>query len=140
MAASLLFVGYEIKQSRDIAIADVYQQRAALMVQIQTSSYSTEAYESAWKRQKAGESLSDADKSLIVYVESSPWMTYYENNHFQYELGLLSAEQWEASKRAITVLAKKPGVLEWWGSKRVDFTVSFAEEVDEIFAQQGTTN
>jgi hypothetical protein len=32
--ASLIFVGLEIKQSRDIAVADIYQQRSAMWIDI----------------------------------------------------------------------------------------------------------
>lgn len=130
--ASLLFVGFEIKQSRDIAIADVYQQRAALMIHIQTNSYSVEAYEMALEKELSEESLSEVEKDLVVYVETSPWMTYYENVYFQHELGLLSVEQWEASKRAIYNRRNDPDVLDWWHLKRVDFTSSFAKEVDAL--------
>ena len=40
--ASLLFVGFEIKQSRDIAIADIYQQRSSMALDIALSKYSPE--------------------------------------------------------------------------------------------------
>ena len=50
ICASLLFVGYEIKQSKDIAIADIYQQRATMWKDIEMGFYSPEQFESAYKK------------------------------------------------------------------------------------------
>ncbi len=55
IVGSLVFVGLEIKQSRDIAIADVYQQQAALLATIQINYESSEEFYEARREFSSGE-------------------------------------------------------------------------------------
>ena len=132
---SLIFVGLEIQQSRQIAIADIYQQRAALVVQVQATRFSPEQYRSAFDKFSAGERISDAEERLLDYA-ANPWFSYLENNHFQYQIGLLSEEQWVASRNTIRPYAHQQQFLDWWEIERSSWRESFALEVDKVIAEE----
>ena len=85
---SLIFVGLEIQQSRQIAIADVFQQKSALAVQVQQGSLSAEHLSSTFQKLSRGERLTSEEVELLGFAQN-PWFQYWENNHFQYEIGLL---------------------------------------------------
>jgi hypothetical protein len=135
IVASLIFVGLELQQSRKIAIADIYQQRAALAIDVQTSLIVPEQRLEIFRKYTAGESLSDFEKGLLNF-SNNPWLSYYENNHFQYQLGLLSAEQWIASRKAMRTMVRRPIFRDWWEEERSSWRESFALEVDSVMEEE----
>ena len=65
----------------------------------------------------------------------TPIFTYWENNHFQYEMGLLSEEQWLSSRNAIQAMVARPEVQFWWQTERKEMRTSFADIVDRAIAE-----
>jgi hypothetical protein len=128
---SLIFVGLEIQQSREIAIADIYQQRTALMLQQLSFVVPPEAIDESWRKERAGEELTQDDE-FYLYMRTASRIAYWENNHFQYQQGLLSEEQWVASSKAILQRANDPQFRRIWDIEREIVRKSFADVVDEI--------
>ncbi len=135
LIASLLFVGLELRQSRKIAIADIYQQRSAMLIDVHSIRLSSELLHDTIRKARAGESLTDTEQGLL-HVSFLPLFSYWENNHFQYQMGLLPEEQWNASRNSMSNFIKRPGFLEWWEGERIQVRKSFATAVDEIIAKE----
>jgi hypothetical protein len=134
---SLIFVGLQIQQSREIAIADIYQQRTAILIQQLGFSFPPEVAYESWRKARAGEELSPEDE-LVIHISIAARIAYWENNHFQYQLGLMPEEQWEASRKAIGGMAKRdPRFLTVWNTERTVVRKSFADEVDLILREEG---
>jgi len=131
---SLIFVGLEIQQSREIAIADIYQQRAALAIQVQQSTILVEKYSTAIDKLLSGEALDRREANILKWSQN-PWFQYWENNHFQYEIGLLSEAAWQPSRNALRDRLRMPIYQEWWEMNRSYWRDSFAQEVDEILKE-----
>ena len=51
-------------------------------------------------KDSTGESLSPAERYALTNRFAAR-IAYWENNHLQYQIGLLPEEQWEASKNSI---------------------------------------
>lgn len=128
---SLIFVGVQIRQSRDIAIADIYQQRTALLLDNFYVDVPAETEFRAFMKERAGEPL-DPDEEYALTNRYAARIAYWENNHFQYQIGLLPEEQWEASKNSIRGQASQQAFLDTWESERFQLRSSFADEVDGI--------
>ena len=136
IVGSLIFVGFEIKQSRDIAIADVYQQQAALLIDVQTSQMLPELFVEASRERIEGEELSDHEVRMLR-LGHLPWLTYYENIHFQHEKGMISEELWESIKVDIRNRVNGESYfVEMWEMVRHSWRRSFAEEVDQIIREE----
>ena len=131
---SLIFVGLQIQQSREIAIADIYQQRTALLLQQLSLVIPPEEIHKAWRKERAGELLSPDDE-FAIYIRTAARIAYWENNHFQYQIGLLAEEQWNASKNAIRIAVMGPTFLDVWEIERGQVRKSFADAIDEIVAE-----
>ena len=58
---SLIFVGLEIQQSREIAIADIHQQKAAMAIQVQQGFVSVDRYNVAIEKALYGGDLTESD-------------------------------------------------------------------------------
>ena len=133
--ASLLFVGFEIKQSRDLAMADIYQQRTGMWVDIVLSRYSAEQYRTAMNKARYhGDTMTKEDKDVLqdaLYARFS----FYENLHFQYQLGLIASEEWEASLVSIAEDITLPCHNFWNENERKYWRQSFADDIDALKAQ-----
>jgi len=134
---SLIFVGVQIQQSREIAIADIYQQRTALLLQNFNSAVPPETEFRAWIKERAGEPLSPDEKYALV-IRYAARIAYWENNHFQYQVGLLPEEQWEASKNSIRGQAHQQAFLDTWERERFQLRKSFADEIDRILENEAS--
>ena len=135
IVGSLVFVGLEIQQSREIAIADVYQQQAALLIDIQTNEIAADDLSAARIKSRQGEALTDADYRLLFYG-ILPWLTYYENIHFQYQAGLLSEEHWLSAIDAMRNLVRGPNFRMYWEYVGATWRESFAREINELIQEE----
>ena len=133
--ASLLFVGLEMQQSRQIAIADIYQQRAEMIVQVNSIPLTSQILYEIWSKVEAGETLTNTEQELLNQ-SWNPYFNYVENNHFQYQLGLLSEEQWISSRNNLRSRARNPLFLEWWEVERENWRESFAQEIDDLIEEE----
>lgn len=93
IVASLIFVGLQLKQGHEVALAAQYQARAEAYMD-----FSLAGIEADWMipplRSLGGEKVSARDISAVMWQ----W-TYFDNNNFQYQSGFLTAEAWNALVR-----------------------------------------
>ena len=135
LIASLVFVGFELKLSRQLAIADGYQQRTALSIEVQLSDL--EAFDRLapiYQKLTADQPLSPGEKRYYIST-TLPWLSYWENIHFQHQVGLLSDEQWLSSRNSLRNVAQISAFQEWWPEQRNSWRDSFAREVEALIAE-----
>jgi hypothetical protein len=133
--ASLVFVGLEMQQSRQIAIADIYQQRAEMIIQVNSIRLTSEILHETRSKLEAGDTLTGTEQDLLD-ASWNPGLNYAENNHFQYQLGLLSEEQWLSTRNNWRERVRNPVFLEWWKGDRASWRESFAQAVDELIEEE----
>ena len=133
--ASLVFLGMELRQSQKIAIADAYQQRSALLLQVQTTQYSPEQLSQVVHKELTGQSLSAFEEHILTYGWY-PWFTYWENVHYQYELGMVTEEQWQSSRNTMRFMTDLPHFESWWARERERLRATFAAEMDEVLKEE----
>ena len=101
--ASLVFVGIQLKQSQEIAIAGQNQERQsvavdyyAALIQIDevVDVYGASHREHLDKDIGAENSRSDRFVGLS-YIRSRIRLSIYDNNHFQFEAGFMTKESWQ---------------------------------------------
>jgi hypothetical protein len=132
---SLIFVGLQIKQSGDIATADIYQQRSAMWIDIALSKYSPEQYEAViTKRGSENSTLTEADIAVLGNLAAARF-TYYENIHFQYQLGMINEEEWRATQRVISSDFLKPCLSSYWRETKRYWRESFVSDIDTLQQQ-----
>ena len=134
IVASLVFVGIELRQARQIAIADMYQQRSSMLIDLHAARLSSEPLTQSMNKMDAGEALGDWESGLVNTAHYL-FLTYWENIHFQFEYGLMPEEQWQASQRAMAnYLRTTPGAMDFWNSAKLAMRVSFVNAVEEVIA------
>lgn len=120
VVASLIFVGLQMKQSQEIAIAAQYQERYATAVEywIGRSAHPSDMrrvaeiqYEEFGRPDGALNELSPEEFG-IMYASARQSLVMYDNYHFQYTAGFLTEEAWETYKRQMRGFIHGP-IIQW---------------------------
>lgn len=140
VVASLLFVGMELRQAKEIAMSAANQARTDTTMQLVTILATDPVLRSSAIKHASGdaESLSDDELMagrLMAYVT----LIMYENVHQQYLHGFITEDRWQATRNTLkSGLRRGGGVVptraryernpETWGQP-------FQEVVNEIIAE-----
>lgn len=93
--ASLIFVGLQLKQSQEIALATQYQARAEATMNL-TLAHIEADYTVRIPTLRAGLSDEVSSRDINTYL----WLWIAMDNHFyQYQAGFLSEQAWQAQLR-----------------------------------------
>ena len=129
---ALIAVAYEIRQSRDIAIADMFQQRSAMWLELSLHKSSPEQYATIQNKFADGDfALTEAQIQVLESLHSANFV-YFENLHFQYQMGLIPEEEWHALQKHIAIDFLTPCLNEWWGRSRNFWRESFVKSIDSL--------
>jgi hypothetical protein len=129
---SLLFVGFEIKQSRDIAEVEVYAQRAELDVMIRSQYIPSDKIFEIQKKEASGEALSEFELTKLLFAYGNTFI-YWENNHFLHHKGLLSQDHWQATRQSmISAFMRIPTFFDYWDLSAHEYRQGFRDEVDKV--------
>jgi hypothetical protein len=133
LVASLIFVGFQIKQTQEIAEAEAYQARAATSVELSAMAASSPEFTSGMAKLYAGnvDELTAQEKVSTEYFFGAE-MTVYENHHFQFEAGYLPKEHWDRNVSGLRCLLTLPYVREVIANW--EWRESFQQVIDEIMA------
>jgi hypothetical protein len=96
LVASLIFVGFQIKQTHEIAISSAYQERTATAIEMITANAANENGLAAWYRPQTAADLDSLspEEAWAGRQMSLGLLLAYDNNHFQFESGFISGDAW----------------------------------------------
>jgi len=103
VVVSLVFVGYQLKQSQDIAIAGQNQERQSVALDYYASLIQVDEivdYYGAQHREHLDANFDienrRSDRMIgLSYIRSRMRLSIFDNNHFQYQSGFMTAESWQ---------------------------------------------
>jgi len=148
VVASLIFVGLQMKQSHEIAIAAQFQERAiaandvllalmesevavaigqAILDQSETQNWPAKIR--AWIATQSPERLG----SRIFGFRAL--MTLYDNNHFQYEAGFLDEDSWRAFRIRMIGVLSDPFNQALYKNRKHVYRVRFQIAVDDVISE-----
>ena len=94
--ASLIFVGIQLKQTQDIALASTYNARASQTIDANAAGLATPQYYSGMAKIYSDKrDQLTAEEYIALEQESTIFLTIFENNHYQYTVGFLPEEHWQ---------------------------------------------
>ena len=123
LVASLVFVGLQMQQDRDIARVMIYQSRASTLAEIYIAAASSPEAMAAQIKSRYG----DPDKEIQIDDWPAPvtaqnmflgafqvnaFMAVADNSFFQYQEGFLPAEHWTSVKSSLINLASNNPFLQ----------------------------
>ena len=136
VVASLALVAYELKLNRDVAMAQIYQERTGIISDQIVGTMGIEAYQQARISKRNKQSVSEIEQGLIIdslLLE----LLFFDNTHYQYTLGLIPEEEWivvlgELKRAARNIVDK--GLLDGWNESQFGFRASFADIISAEIA------
>ena len=98
---SLIFVGFELRQARQLAVADQMNNRMNVVISfIGTYTAANLDFFTAASKAPDNDSLFTSAEKGARNILNIQW-TLHENDYFQYSNGLMTESVWEAKLRAI---------------------------------------
>jgi hypothetical protein len=99
VVASLALVAYELKQTREIGMAEIYLQSAAMAMEYQAVYLTTERLRTAI--QKGWEEPAQLTrKEISLIVDFAEGLMYHQEAHFyQHRLGMTDDVEWALTKK-----------------------------------------
>jgi hypothetical protein len=103
VVVSLIFVGYQLKQSQDIAIAGQNQERQSVAFEYYASLIQVDEIVDRYGTQHREHLDANIDVENrrsnrmigLSYIRSRMRLSIYDNNHFQFQSGFMTAESWQ---------------------------------------------
>ena len=109
IVGSLIFVGLQMKQDREIALSEIWQARTAALVENSAATASNEVLLSAFAKSVSGRvaEITPIEEEAGRYFV---WATMYmwENSHYQFTLGFMPEEHWIRVRGGIKVELQDP--------------------------------
>jgi hypothetical protein len=133
---SLMFVGLQMKQDRQVAILAAYQARTDLTVEMMMTIATDPEMRATFGKllQQGVESLTP-DEMPMAMMQATAQMYMTENIHFQYISGFLPEEHWRKS-RAVLENSLRMGTMRLVYEDNPDeWRDSFGDLVAEIIAE-----
>jgi len=126
VVASLALVAYELKLNREVAMAQIYQDRTAMISDHIIGTMGIEAFQQALSKQ----SVSEAEQRLLD-DDQLVSLLFVDNTHYQYTLGLIPDEEWTVVlaglKREVRYIVDDGHLLKRWTENNFGFRASFAD-------------
>jgi hypothetical protein len=149
IVASLLFVGLQMKQSQDIAVADQYQDRADAALDWYLARMQSESAlkvvaqgltgDTNFESSPGGVSLTVRSEDPIIlaqkYLEFRANITMFDNYHFQYQHGFLQEEAWQAFRARIKIWLSNKLNAEIYRQQKNQYRKSFQVVCDDLLNQ-----
>ena len=147
VVASLIFVGLQMKQSQEIAIAAQYQERANAanevilgMMENPQGIVPFRAPGELGTVEFGEEVTAFMENQSPERIESRYWgfsalMILYDNNHFQYEAGFLDKDAWTGNRKRMRAVLSNPVNRAFYKAQNQGYRESFRLAVDEVISE-----
>ena len=132
--AGLVFVGLEMQQSQNIALAAQQQSRMEVFVEAMNTFSETGVSYQAYLEQQGRNP--ETETQTTNFTHQLWWI--HENDFLQYRLGLIDESIWEAKLRAIEILYNSLNeescilAKRIWETRRVMLDVNLVELVESL--------
>ncbi len=135
--SSLVFVGLQMRQDRDIALSVATQARTETNIQHIMETSSNPILASAIDKVELGqsESLLPSEKRALL-LSGTAVLFNFENAHYQYQNGYVAEERWSGSRQTLKGLLRSSyGARATYEGDPASWGESFQRVVDELIIE-----
>lgn len=133
---SLVFVGYEIKQTREIAVSNIYQSRATASSEAAMSLAANQEAMRAFSKGRSADSESITGPELSAGMATHIGLMFlWDNSHFQNENGFMSDDHWGRIRAEIKSAMRVPFRRSFTERRFDTMRPSFRDEIREILTE-----
>ena len=149
IVGGLIFVGLQLRQSQEIAIATQYQERASTAVDYYSSQMQNdraiigqaEEIAASVKAGTASPALKDLIESRSLesvgmwFFRHRVFFVMLDNFHFQYSSGFMAEESWDAFRRQLHDELSNDATAAYYRDYGANFRTSFEELCEQILEE-----
>ena len=136
--ASLIFVGMQMKQDREVAILAAYQARTDLTAGSIVAWMDNDDFRAAARKARApgaGPDTLAPEELQLVVMQAAAQMYMTENVFFQYESGYLPDDHWQKSRAVFKDSLSRWPLRQVYENDPDDWRPSFGALIKEILAE-----
>jgi hypothetical protein len=134
---SLCLVAYEMKQARDLAMAELYLERSALLSDLSRALYTPEMLHAALIQAEKREEDLTFTQATVLQEHLFRTAIYFENQHYLYASGLVTEEEWGATRDLLVAEIVRPCSARALLETADTWRASFIYEVKKAIAELG---
>ena len=129
---SLGMVAYEMKQARELAMAELYLERSAHISEVVSARYTPDTLERAFLQAAKDPRKITYPQARALEGNVERLLIFAESMHFLHISGLSSDEEWLANKVFIEEVVLHPCAVRFWSFTKKSWRQSFAMEIDNL--------
>lgn len=109
VVASLVFVGFELRQAHEISLSQAYQSRASAAVEFNSAFAANAAALSAFRKsaEGAGNTITAEERDALTRTLFGVYFLY-DNAYYQYQQGFVSDDFWLTTRRSMKAMMSNP--------------------------------
>ena len=130
----ILLLAYELNQNRQLAAAQIRNDISQTAVMTRLTMAENGAT-SVLRRMAAGQDI-EAKELELATASLAAVYRHWENQHYQYRIGLYDQSEWDAIKVGIRRTLSVPGVWQSWCGTPDGFSAPFVADIDELMGNQ----
>ena len=127
IVASLIFVGLQMKQSQDIAIATQYQARAEATQNLQLVSLESDYLGVPALRNRISDKISAKDINVTLWL----WIQF-DNHFYQHQAGFMDEDAWQGQLRNIRDIYAQCDMRFVWDWRKAGLRSEFVTLVESM--------
>jgi hypothetical protein len=135
--ASLVYLARQMRQNTRTTRAAAYQHFDQSLQDAFFHVLSVPGMARVVRQGGAGYDQLDEDDATLYSLWMGGMMTRFDNAYYQFRIGMIDEERWEALLRMIRGIAQNPGYVQWWRSTpQSNISSKFIALVEEILGKE----
>jgi len=132
VVASLVFVGFQLRQNTRAVRASTSQAHSATYLQAVESLFADAQFASIWRRGLGDFDRLDEDERVRFLAFTSALFRFYDASRIQMLHGQLDPEHWRTIEQQVISLAGQPGIRAWWKLRRAWHSEDFQRLFESV--------
>jgi hypothetical protein len=130
---SLALVAWELKQSRDLGMAEISQHRATTEMELYGKLVDNEALRLVWNKLNFTSQQLTLEEIMLAMYFIDGWMQSKESIFYHLKLELHEVNEWPVHEAMIRQFVYFPCYVKHWQSQKQFYRNDFVELVDELW-------
>ncbi len=126
IVASLIFVGLQLRQSQEVAIATQFQNRADQTMNLHLALIEADQVQARFRKWVSDE-ISTQEINIYLWL----WIGM-DNHHYQYQFGFMDEDTWQAQQRTLKSAYANCAMRFVWDWRKAGLRSEFVEVVESL--------
>jgi AICAR transformylase/IMP cyclohydrolase PurH len=134
VVVTLIYVARQIRDNTRVARSATRQSVAEMTMSIADDLVADKEMAKLFLKDLQGDEL-DASERLRLFARTYRAMRNYENIHYQYLTGMLTASEWQGFRSNLNAIFEWPSTQAYWENERQYYSQPFQTEVSAILEE-----